>query len=204
MKSRAKLVLMMIATLVMFACALPPQTSNDVQREQQEKINMEAANAVGMPNIVNFRDMRAMKFIYELRDKANVLTYTYSMNEVGRWVWLCDSIGYPISGGTQYSAATSMQRYRVRDPRYSSDRQEGWDYGVAALPQAEPNGVFPPSTAEGTMVVCINPTTNKAEAQHFEIRANAFTWPKPNAIDEPDRSGTGKPVPDDPIVPGLR
>jgi len=180
---------------------VPAKTANDVQREQQEHINMEGAAEVGMPNLVNFRDQRGMKYWYERRDQANLLTYSYTKNLEGRWVYYCDSIGYPISGGTQYSAPESMQRYRVRDDRYAPDSTSGWDYGVARLPQAEPNGVFPPTTALGTGIICINPKTNKAEAEYAEDNVDTFTYPQPSAIGEPDRSGTPKPPPPDPLAP---
>lgn len=189
-----------LAALAFAGCTpLPSETANDKQREQQAHMNMEGAQQVGMPNIVNFRDQRGVKYWYEQRDKANLLTYSYTKNMQGQWVYYCDSIGYPIPGGTQYSAGESMQRYRVRDDRYDSTSQNGWTWGVARLPQAEPNGVFPPVTAEGTGIICINPNNNKAEAQYAEDKVNTFTYPQKAAINEPDRSSP-KTAPADPLA----
>ena len=197
----ASLVAIVLSSALLAACQPPPPaTANDVQRDQQAAMNSEGVAAVGMPNIVNHRDQRAVKFWYERRDQANLLTYTYTRNMEGRWVWYCDSIGYPIPGGTQYSAPTAMQRYRVRDPRYPASDVNGWDYGIAALPQAEPNGVFPPSTAEGSGAICINPRTNQASASYAEDKLNTFEYPQPNAINEPDRS-VHRPAAVDPLVP---
>jgi hypothetical protein len=178
---------------------IPQPTANDTQREQQSSINNEGAHEVGMPAIKNFRDMRGLKYWYERRDQANLLTYSYTKNLEGRWVYFCDSIGYPIPGGTQYSAPQAMQRYSVRDSRYSETSINGWNWGVAALPQAEPNGIYPPSTAEGTGIICINPNNNKAEAVYAEDKVDTFTWPQRGAIGEPDRSSP-KPPPPDPLV----
>jgi hypothetical protein len=199
---KLKLLIFVILFGMLVGCGyVPPQTANDAQREQQAGMNLEGAKEVGMPNIVNFRDMRGVRFYYERRDQADLLTYTYTKNWEGQWVWYCDSIGYPISGGTQYSAPESMQRYRVRDPRFDATDSAGWNTGVTRLPQPEPNGVFPPSTAEGTGVICINPKTNKASAAYAEDKLNTFEWPQPLAIGEPDRSGPQKPQPKDPLAP---
>lgn len=190
----------LLAVTLLAGCPQPlPQTANDKQRDQQQQTNLEGVQQVGMPSIVNFRDMRGVKYWYEQRDKANLLTYTYTRNMQGQWVYFCDSIGYPIPGGTQYSAPNSMQRYSVRDPRYEASSQNGWTAGIAALPQAEPNGVFPPATAEGTGLICINPINNKAEAVYAEDKLNTFPWPQKGAIGEPDRSAP-KQAPQDPLI----
>ena len=128
-----------------------------------------------------------------------MLTYTYTKNLQGQFVWFCDSIGFPISGGTQFSAPESMQHYRVRDLRYSAETAEGWFQGVEKLPQAEPNGIFPPSTAAGSRVICINPRTNVPSLSHAEDNLDTFEYPRSNAIDEPNRSGD-KPKPKDPLI----
>lgn len=200
MKSTVIATLLGVTSLLAGCNPAPQATSNDMQRDQQATINAEGAAEVGMPHIVNFRDMRGMKFWYERRDQADLLTYTYTKNMAGQWVWFCDSIGYPIPGGTQYSAPESMQRYRVRDLRYDISTLAGWFFGVARLPQPEPNGVFPPTTAEGTGIICINPNTNKAGAAYAEDKLNTFEWPQPNALNEPNRSGPPKIAPLDPLV----
>lgn len=192
-------VLLVLMTAILGGCD-PLPTANDMQSEQQAALNQEGAREVGMPAIVNFRDQRGVKFWYEKRDQSNLLTYTYTRNLEGKWIWFCDSIGYPIPGGTQYSAPESMQRYRVRDPRHAASDLSGWDSGIARLPQAEPNGVYPPTTAQGTGIICINPKTNKADAVYAEDNLDTFPWPHPGAIGEPDRTGPAKPQPKDPLA----
>ncbi len=198
---KTQLIALLFVGLALAGCQKPPPaTANDAQRDQQAAINLEGAQQVGMPDIVNYRDMRGVRYWYEQRDKANLLTYTYTKNMQGQWIYFCDSIGYPIPGGTQYSAGESMQRYRVRDPRYGADSEHGWTWGVTRLPQAEPNGVFPPSTAEGTGIICISPINNKAEAVYAEEKVSAFPWPQKGAVNEPDRSAPAKTAPADPLA----
>lgn len=181
--------------LLLGACS-KELSSADKQREQQETIVGEGVAQVGMPNIVNFRDARAVKFWYERRDQSNLMTYTYTKNMQGQWVWFCDSMGYPIPGGTQFSAPESVQRYAL--PR-KNDREA--DFGSMRLPQPEPNGIYPPSSAEGSGIICINPNTNVATAAYGEEKLNTFEWPQPSAIGEPDRSGPARPAPRDPLAP---
>lgn len=197
---KIQFIALLLAVNMFAGCTpIPSETANDKQRDQQAQVNLEGANEVGTPAIANFRDQRGVKYWYEQRDKANLLTYSYTKNMEGRWVYFCDSIGYPIPGGTQFSAPQSMQRYRVRDNRYDASSASGWTWGVALLPQAEPNGLYPATTSEGTGVICINPYNNKAEAQYAEDKLDTFTYPQRGAINEPDRSSP-KPPPQDPLA----
>jgi hypothetical protein len=89
-----------------------------------------------------------MKDIIELRDQANLLTYTYVWSDMqGKLVFFCDSVGYPIPYATQYTNPQKVQ-------------QLTYGQGGAAMvtmPQADPNGLFSPASAEGTWVMCIDP-----------------------------------------------
>lgn len=137
------------------------RSSSDVQRDRQEQIIAEAAAKVGMPAIKNFRELKMVKDIYELRDQTGLVTYTYLVNEhSGKLIFFCDSIGYGVPYATQFSAPTSIQRYHLAGRTNETDT-----LGTAELPQAEPNGLFVPQAAEGTWVMCKNP-----EAQADDVR----------------------------------
>lgn len=117
--------------------------SDDIQEAQQEQILKEGGRQTGMPNIKNFRERKLMKTIIEMRDQDGLVTYTYTVPETtGRPVFLCNSIGYGLPASTQY---TNPERYEISG---------------ATLPQAEPNGLFSPSSAEGTWVMCTDPCGN--------------------------------------------
>lgn len=146
-------------------CSGPP-TSNDLERDAQEKLVSEGNAQVGMPAIINFRERKMMKTILELRDQANFVTYTYLWSDMkGQWIPFCQSVGYPIPYSTQYTAHESEQRYNVRD------RGGNWAYGTAKLPQADPNGLFMPSSAEGTWVLCKDPNGQDVKPVYVEPRA---------------------------------
>lgn len=125
-------------------------------QKQQEVIMKQAFNAVGMPAITNFAERRLLKQIFELRDQ-NVSTYTYLVGMDGHvGQKLCNSVGYGISASTQF---TNPQRVASRGAE-----------GITTLPQADPNTLFSPPSAEGTYVVCLNPETNKTAVLYIEPR----------------------------------
>ena len=129
---------------------------------------MQGVMTVGMPAITNFAEKRMMKDILELRDQMHpTYTYLYDMNgKIGEKV--CDSLGYGLSGATQY---TNPQR-----ASYYNDG--GGHYGVIPLPQADPNGLFSPASTEGTWVMCKVPGQEKVMPQYIEPRVIVLSFPK--------------------------
>lgn len=149
-----KILLASLLCLVLTSCE---DTSSDkVQRDQQERILKEATAQTGMPAIKNFRERKLLKDIIELRDQEGLTTYTYLVSEqtgkVGQLI--CVSIGYGIPAATQY---TNPQK-----PIYNN--------GVATINQADPNGLFSPSSAEGTWVMCLDKKKEKAVPVYIEPR----------------------------------
>lgn len=110
--------------------------------EAQEKLTNEANAQVGLPRITNFTEKKMVNMLYELRD-TKIATFTYVPDMNGRLFHVCDSIGYGLPYGVQF---TNPER-----PAYSYETHE---QGNIALPQAEPNGLYMPPTAEGTWVMC--------------------------------------------------
>jgi hypothetical protein len=144
------------AGLAMQGCDYTP-SSDKVQQAQQEAILREATSQTGMPAIKNFRERKIMKDILELRDQEGLTTYTYVFNELkGELRFVGESIGYAIPYGAQY---TNPEKVAARDT-----------YGVATLPQADPNGLFSPASAEGSWVLMKNPHGKEVRPVYFEPR----------------------------------
>jgi hypothetical protein len=130
-----------IALLAVFTVACEP-SSDSIQQQQQERILREGTAALGMPSIKNFREKRLLKDILELRDQEGLITYTYVFSEqTGQLKFFCNSIGYGIPYATQYTNPLKV---------------EG---GPAVIAQADPNGLFSPASAEGTWIMCADPTS---------------------------------------------
>lgn len=120
-------------------------SKNDKDVAARQAVALAQGNQqVGMPGITNFTEMRLVQKLYELRD-TNIKTFTYLPDMNGKLWHLCDSIGYGLPYGVQFS---NPER-RAPDASYT---QYGYN-----IPQAEPNGLFMPPSAEGTWVICAGP-----------------------------------------------
>ena len=114
------------------------RSTDNKQREATEKIISESFREVGMPQIVNFTELKQMKSIYELRDKAKLLTYTYIVDLNGGLHFLTRSVGFGLPYGAQFT--NPMKASGVHYP----------------MPQPEPNGLFMPSSADATWIMAID------------------------------------------------
>lgn len=152
-------------SLGLFGCDHVP-SSDDIQREKQEHILKEATSQTGMPAIKNFRERKLLKQIIEMRDQDGLVTYTYTVPETtGRPVFLCNSIGYGLPAATQYT----------NPDKFIEDR-----WGNVTIPQADPNGLFSPDSAEGTWVLCADPKgSGKTRPVYVEPRIIVSPFPLP-------------------------
>ena len=154
------LALVAVAT-VLTACDSRPETSTQIERRKQEELSLQAVTSVGMPSIVNFAEKRMMKDIMELRDQ-NVATYTYITDMNGKLHKICNSVGYGLPYATQY---TNPQRVA-----YDSG------HGSVTLPQADPNGLYSPASADGTWILCVD---GKGKAKPVYIEPRVIVSPMP-------------------------
>jgi len=156
-----------LSLLFLAACTNVP-SSDEVQQSQQERILQEGTSSIGMPAIKNFRERRLLKMILELRDQENLNTYTYLWSEVqGRWVFFCNSIGYGVPYATQYTNPA-----KTVSPRYEH---------YLTLPQADPNGLFSPASADGTWVMCKDPKGSDVKPVFIEPRTIVSPFELPEA-----------------------
>lgn len=164
------LVILLIMTISMSGCNFEKSSDRNIQ-ENQEKLLKEANAQCGIPAIVNFREKKILKDIIELRDQEGLLTYTYVFSEMtGMYRYLGPSIGYGISSATQYTSPQKM------------DTSSGTSAAWAVLPQADPNGLFSPSSAEGTWIMMYDPINKKAMPQYIEQRISVFTYKLPKSV----------------------
>ena len=150
------------ASLALAGCEMP-ESSDSLQNQKQEQLSKAAVQTVGLPAIVNFQEKRILKDILELRDRADLVTYTYTQDMNGKYHKICNSIGYGISTATQF---TNPQKIAA-----------SYQSGYAILPQADPNGLFSPASADGTWVLCKVPGSDKIAPQYIEPRIFVMTFP---------------------------
>lgn len=150
------------AAFALAGCEPGTPSSDQIQNKKQEELSKAAVQTVGLPAITNFQEKRILKDILELRDRADLTTYTYVTDMNGNLHKRCDSIGYGIPYATQY---TNPERRAVDQ------------YGVVTLPQADPNGLFSPASADGTWVLCKIPGSDRVSPTFFEDRVTVSTFP---------------------------
>lgn len=154
------------AAAALLAACNPAQPSSDQKMNAaQERMSSEAASEIGMPAIVNFQEKRMMKTILELRDKA-ISTTAYLVTRDAKLVKFCDSIGYGLPYGTQYT-----------NPQKFTYQYLGGGYHSGELPQADPNGLFSPADAHGTWVLCKNP--NGKDVKPIYVEPDVIVSPFP-------------------------
>lgn len=161
----------LIAILFLVACDEPGPTTDQKQSAAQAQALEQAHEKIGMPAIGNFSEKRMMKDIYELRDKP-FPTHTYIVNEMaGCLIYLGPSVGYGLPYATQYTAPTKLSQI--------ASYQGGWHWET--VPQAEPNGLFMPSSAEGTWVMLKDPASDDVKTVYIEPRVVVSPFKLPSA-----------------------
>lgn len=119
-------------------CGANESQSDHDQRVKQEQLSTQGNAQVGMPGMTNFTEKKIMRRLYEMRDQ-NVATFTYLVDMNGHLHHVCDSMGYGLPYGTQFSNPEKVNPAIDTGPN---------------IPQSEPNGLFMPPSAEGTWVIC--------------------------------------------------
>jgi len=148
------LVVVAVSALGLTACD-EHKTSTQIEREKQEELSLRGVESVGMPAITNFAEKRMMKDIIELRDQ-NVATTTYIVDMNGRYHKVCNSVGYGLPYATQYT-----------NPMKAAG---GGSAGYYTVPQADPNGLYSPASADGTWVLCVDSKSGKPKPVYIEPR----------------------------------
>ncbi len=131
-----------------------------------------------MPLIKNFRERKILKDIYELRDQQGLVTFTYLENLSpvvvkgrsclgGKLVFFGESVGYGIPCATQF---TNPQKDIYSDVSSTIHM---------ALPQADPNGLFSPASAEGTWIMLKDPSSTRTLPVYVEPRVVVLPFKLP-------------------------
>ena len=160
LKTAAPFVAILGMSFLMTACDVK-ETSTQIERRKQEELSLQGVQSVGMPSIVNFAEKRMMKDIIELRDQ-NVATYVYISDMNGRLHKVCNAVGYGLPYATQYT---------------NPMRISGDGHGYVTLPQADPNGLYSPASADGTWVLCVDHKDGKAKPVYIEPRILVSPFP---------------------------
>ena len=128
-------------SLTFGGCVETESIVDSVDRAQQEQQLRQAQAQTGLPNLTNYTEKKLAKLLVELRDEQ-VPTYSYISNQTGLY-FICNSIGYGIPYSTQVTNPEKIQ----------TGGYSGSYWGVG-IPQAEPNGLFMPTSADASWAIC--------------------------------------------------
>jgi hypothetical protein len=156
-----KQILALVAVATLLTACDVKESSTQIERRKQEELTMQAVTQVGMPAITNFAEKRMMKDILELRDQ-NVATTAYIVDMNGKLHKVCTAVGYGLPYATQYT---------------NPMRISGDGHGYVTLPQADPNGLYSPASADGTWVLCVDPKSGKPKPVFIEPRVIVSPFP---------------------------
>lgn len=112
--------------------------AQDIEREQQESNQRSLIDNQPIPNLGGYSFERYVVIQTYLARNRTIATYTYTMTEIdGKIIEICASIGYPIPYATQL---TNPLQVAAGGP----------------IGNPEPNGLYSPDNAEGTIINCAN------------------------------------------------
>lgn len=141
--------------VIAFGSSKRPE-SDKIQQEQSESLFMEAQRQIGMPNMVNFQQRKLMKMIMELCDKEDLICFAYIKSDYsGKLNFIGKCVGYGIPFSAQFTNPEKLVWG-------SSGR------GYHSLPQADPNGLFMPTSSSATWLIMIDPKTNQGRPVYIE------------------------------------
>jgi len=148
------LFIILVAVFFLTGCFETTPTADQIQSKQTEQALGEAQRQIGMPNIVNFQQRKLMKLIYELCDKEDLVCFAYIKSDYkGELFFIGKCIGYGIPFSAQYTNPMKHKGYI----------NEGY-----TIPQADPNGLFMPTSSSATWLMMIDPKTKKARPVYIE------------------------------------
>lgn len=136
---KLKLLLVVVCVPLLLAGCLPDSNSSQAVVSSQQSIYRKEQP---IP-FFNFSSQRQELIdIYKaINDSVSTYTYLYSPY-LNTLTLICPSISFPIDSATQLDNPSKIS--------WSSTSQSH------VLPQAEPDGLYPPNSAEGTYVMCLN------------------------------------------------
>lgn len=154
MKKLMGVIMLIMITLCFVSCKTENKSADTIQNQQTAAALNQAQKEIGMPNIVNFQQRKLLKQIYELCDKENLICYMYTISELsGKFIFQGKCIGYGIPFSAQFTNPEKI----VEGDKYFGYDLNGYLNYLRILPQADPNGLFMPTSSSATWIMMIDP-----------------------------------------------
>lgn len=167
MKKALLLGLVCVMGLSLVGCNEKESDADAKVRATTESAMNQSLNEVGYPSITNWNEKRQMRRIYELRDQANLGTYSYIHSLNGELVYIGRSLGYGIPASVQFSNPQKVVGNQM--------------HALVTQPLPEPNGMFMPEGLSATWLSMVNPVTGEGEPVYIEQEITVSPFPLPYA-----------------------
>lgn len=142
-----------------------PEKADTVKTEE---LMADASRQVSFPAIRNWTEKRLVKYLYELRDRQDLILYAYNYSVyTGMYTFVGKCVGYGIPYSTQYSNPV-----KIKD-----DPNGTMDAGSVLIPQPEPNGLYIPEGLDATWIMMIDPETGEPGAIYMEPDLTVSPFP---------------------------
>ena len=151
-----KVIILLAVVVLMFVvgCNSGMGDTDKKQKAQTEQLTAEAQRQVGMPAMVNFQERKLMKAIFELRDQEDIVCYAYIKSDYnGTLTFIGNCVGYGIPFSAQFT---------------NPEKIVGLSGNRVTIPQADPNGLFMPTSSSATWLMMIDPKTKKPRPVYLE------------------------------------
>ena len=136
------IVVLVVAAVFLLSCTSESSQVTNAELAQQGAGNLAIVTNQPLPDLGGYSFERQIIIDTYLARNNTIATYSYMITMDGKIIEICASIGYPIPYSTQ-----------LTNPMKIEDRYEG----DVAIPNAEPNSLYPPGDAAATLVQCVNP-----------------------------------------------
>jgi len=163
------LIITVVICFLLSGCGLLKDSKkNDAESRQAKATTQllnEANREIGMPNVKNFQLKKIMKLVFEACDQEDLICYAYIKSDYqGKLMFIGKCIGYGVPFSAQYT-----NPMKVINP----DTLPGQTYysgeGVpVVIPQADPSGLYPPTSSSATWLLMIDPETKKPRLVYLE------------------------------------
>jgi hypothetical protein len=143
MKRNTLIILMSVVVFFLFTAQDCADSNVSKEIQQQSRGQASLLDNQPVPDLGGYSFERDIVIKTYLARNRTIATYTYTMTEIdAKIIEICASIGYPIPYATQLTNPLRTV-YDYRDS--------------AVVGNPEPNGLYTPDSAEGTLVNCVNP-----------------------------------------------
>ena len=151
------------------SCSDQPTNATAAQLEQRQQ-NSQMEQFLRNQPVPSFDWSLERHMLIELYAARQRATSTFSVVQsefTGKIMWSCPSIGFPLPYSTQL---TNPQQVVCREGNH------GGEFAGAVIGQQEPNGLFPPSSSDGTWVPCVD-EHGKITPVYEERKVTVFLQP---------------------------